>query len=100
MIAEQHFYFGTLFEYNQYATVHHQVGHYMLRVLWGGLQDVNHLNGAIHLHVLGHVNQQSVLCQHGVECCNGILTSLSQLGVVLAHQLRVIAHRADHNAFR
>ena len=82
MVAEQHFYLCTLFEHNEYTTIYHQVGYYTLSVLWSSFQYVYYLDSTIHLCIFGHVNQQSILCQHGVKSSNCILTGLSKLGIV------------------
>ena len=100
MVAEQHLDFCPLFHHDEHTTVHHQVGHHALRILGRCLQDINHLNGTVNLHVLRHIHQQAILRQHRVKCGNGILTGLSQLRVVLAHQLRIVTHRADNHTLR
>ena len=100
MVAEQHFYFCSLLQDDEYTAVDHQIGHHSLGILRRGLQDVDDLDGTVNFHILRHINQHTILRQHRVKGRDTILAGLSLLGVVFSHQLRIIAHRADNHALR
>ena len=90
MVAEQHFYLGSLFEHDEHTTVDHEV--------YITTQDVYHLNGTIYLHVLGHIDVEAILCQHRVEIGNGIIGLTCQAVVVLAGGK--VLQRTDDNTLR
>ena len=56
------------------------------------------MNGAIYLHVLGHIDVETILDQHGVEVVNGIIGLSCQAVVIFAGGK--ILQRTDNHAFR
>ena len=91
MVAEEHLYFCPFFEDNEHTTVDHQVDI--------APKDIDNLNGTIHLHILGHIDQHAVLGKHGVEGCYGILSGLGEFSIVFVDELRMVMQRADYHAF-
>ena len=75
MVAEQEFHLSALFHDNQYPTVHHQVH---VRT-----QDIDYLDGTLHLHVLGHIDIQAVLRQHRVQVSGSVVVLPSQHVIVV-----------------
>ena len=88
--SSEHFYLGSFFEHDEHTTVDHEV--------YITTQDVYHLNGAINLHVLGHIDVEPILCQHRVEIGNGIIGLTCQTVVVLAGGK--VLQRTDDNTLR
>ena len=82
MVAEEQFYFSTVFHDDQHPAVHHQVN---VRP-----QYVYHLYRPVHHSALRHVYQQAVLRQHGVQRRDAVLLRLRYLGVVSAYQFRLL----------
>ena len=82
MIAEQQFYLCSFFSNNKYATVYHQVH--------VGTQYVDYLYGFVDDHAFRYVYEQSVLCEHRVECRNAVLIALGDLSVIFSHKLRLL----------
>ena len=70
MVAEQHLQFGSFLQDDEHAAVDHQVD--------VGTQDVDDLDGAVDLDILGHIDKESVLCQRRVEVGDGIMVGTCQ----------------------
>ena len=79
VVTEEELRLSTFFEYNKYTTIDHQVN---IRT-----KDIYHLHCTVKLHILRHIDKESVLCQHRIQCRNGIFLSVGQLTIVLLHQL-------------
>ena len=94
MVTEQQFGFSALLHDDEHATVHHERH---VRA-----QDVDDLYGAVHLHAPLHIDEQTILCQHGVEGCYAILVGMCELRIMVSHKLRVRlsigSERVDHHA--
>ena len=39
------------------------------------------------------------MCQHRIECSNGIIGRIGNLGVVVLYNVRTVAHRANEDSF-
>ena len=95
MVAEEELCVGALLHNDEHAAVHH---HSHVRA-----QDIDNLHGLVDNDVALHVNEQTVLRQHGVECCHGVFVALRQTCVVLSHKLgvslRVFGKRRHLDAF-
>ena len=74
MVAEQEFYFCTLFHNDEHTTVYHQVDI--------TTQNIDDLNSAVNHHILRHIDVKSILCQHRVQVCHRIFILSSQLIIV------------------
>ena len=74
MVAEEELCLSSLLQHDEHTAVYHQID--------VGAQDVDNLNGALHLHVLGHIDEQAVLRQECVQGRNAVLVGLGNLGVV------------------
>ena len=64
MITHQHTRLCAIFQYNQYPAVHQEV-HVTT-------QDVYQLNGTFQSDVLRYIQQYTVLCKSGIECCHSV----------------------------
>ena len=71
---------GALLHDDEHAAVDHQV---YIRA-----ENIDHLHGAVYLHVFRHIDQESVLRQHGVERRNAIVGRSGDLGIILGDKLR------------
>ena len=88
MIAEEQFQYGSLLDDDEHAAVDHQVDI--------GTQDIDDLDGALHLDAFGDIDEQTVLREHGVEGGDGIAVSMGETGIMVGHQLRMLCcHPAE-----
>ena len=94
MVAEEELDFRMVFYHNEYTAVDHQIN--------VGAQDVDDLHGLIDHHALGHIDEQAVLGQHGVEGSDAIVFGLGQTGIMLGDELGMcggrLPERSDHHA--
>ena len=77
MIAEEQFGFRPLLHDNQHPAIYHHID---IRA-----QDIYHLNSPIDNNILWHIYEQSVLCKHCIEGCDGILVGLGEFGVIFCY---------------
>ena len=98
MVAEEHFQLSPFLQDDQYTTVHHEVWSVECGV-WsvGGFQDVDDLYGPFNHHAFGHIDIQSVLCQHGIQIRHRIMILGSQLMVIRGGGK--VLQGADDNSF-
>ena len=89
MVAEKHLNFSTLFEDDEHTTVHHEIGHLTLRILRGSFQDIDDLDGTIDFHILRHIDQHAILCQHRIKGRDGIVGDVSQTSVIFLDEMGV-----------
>ena len=82
VIAEQQFGFGALVHDDEHAAVDHEVD--------VGAQDIDHLNGAVGADIAADVDEQAILRQHRVECGDGIVVRLRNLGVIAGDELGLL----------
>ena len=83
MVAEEQTGLGALLHDDEHAAVDHQV---YIRA-----ENIDHLHGAVYLHVFRHIDQESVLRQHGVERRNAIVGRSGDLGIILGDKLRPLS---------
>lgn len=79
VVAEEEPCLGALLYDDEHAAVDHEVDI--------GAQDVDNLYGAVHAHIAGHVDEESVLGEHGVERHEGVGSGLGEASVVGLYEL-------------
>ena len=77
MVAEQELSLSSFLHDDEDATVNHQID---VRP-----QDIDDLDGTLHDDILGNIDEESVLCQHGVQVAHGIVVLAGE--EVVAHPL-------------
>ena len=70
VIAEEEPCLGALLDDDEHAAVDHEVDI--------GAQDVDNLHGAVHAHMAWHIDEESVLGEHGVERHEGVGSGLGE----------------------
>ena len=78
VVTEEKLGLSALIHNDEHTAVDHQVDI--------GAENIDHLDGTLHLDTFGHMDEQAILSQHGVEGGNGVVGSLRQLGVTAFHQ--------------
>ena len=79
MVAKEKFYLRPFLDDDEDTPVYHEVN---IRT-----KDVDHLYGTFDGDAFGHIDQKSVLCEHGIEGGDAIVGSLCQLSIVFRHEL-------------
>ena len=94
VVAEEQAHLGAVFHHDEHTAVGHEVN--------VGAKDVDYLYGALHLHAGGHIHQQSVLCQHGVQGDDAVVGGVGQPCVVFTDEFGslqgLLAERAHHHS--
>ena len=81
MIAEEELSLSTLFHHDEHTAVYHQI---YIRT-----ENIDDLNGSLHLHVLWYVDKQAILCQECIQCRDAIFIGFGNLGIVFPDEFRV-----------
>ena len=71
MVTKEEFGFCTFLQYNEHATIHHEVNI--------TAQDIDDLNSTVKDHILRYIDEKTILCQHGIEVGDGIIVFTSQM---------------------
>ena len=94
MVAEEELSLSTLFHDDENTAVHHQI---YIRT-----ENIDDLNGSLHLHVLWYVDKQAILCQECIQCRDAIFIGFGNLSVVFPDEFRVfcsnLVQRVHDNA--
>ena len=94
MVTEEQLYLCLLFHHDEHTAVDHQI--------YIGSQYVDHLYCFVHLHPLGHIHQQSVLCQHCVQGGDAILLCQRYFRIVFLHPFGMLGgiflERSHHHS--
>ena len=81
MVAEEELSLSTLFHHDENTAVYHQIN---IRT-----ENIDDLNGSLHLHVLWYVDKQAILCQECIQCGDAIFIDFGNLSVVFPDEFRV-----------
>ena len=81
MVAEEELSLSTLFHHDEHTAVYHQI---YIRT-----ENIDDLNGSLHLHVLWYVDKQAILCQECIQCRDAIFIGFGNLSVVFLNEFRV-----------
>ena len=91
VVAEENLCFGSLLHDNEHTAVDHQVH--------VGTQNVDYLQRALYDGILGHMYEESILTEHGVQGIQSVLAASCQPTVILfdelGHFLRCTCQRHD-----
>ena len=74
MVAKQELRLSTFFQYDEYSAVYHEVDI--------TAKDIDDLNGTVDHHTFGYIDIKTILCQHGIQGCHGIIIVLCQSVVI------------------
>ena len=87
MVAEQQRHRATFFCNNEHTPVHHERGPYPLSLISGkggkrSLQDVDDLNSPVDDDTSGHIDEQPILCKHGVQTAYSIIVGCQTVVII------------------
>ena len=87
MVAEQQRHRATFFCHDEHTPVHHERGPYPLSLprrkgSKRSLQDVDDLDSPVNDDTSGHIDEQPILCKHGVQTADRIIVSRQTVVII------------------